>query len=93
MTKRLIEPNSDRAGMSVLILLNVKTGVERAVGVMFKADRKDRGLLLNVCPWCTRPIVFDRKILSQINNLKPQRANAEKLQPASNNPEEPQQTQ
>jgi hypothetical protein len=50
------------AGLSVLNLMDLKTGEESVAGVMFKTDRRDRGILLNVCPFCSQPILFDERL-------------------------------
>lgn len=50
--------DSSGAGMSVLNLMNFKTGEESIGGVLFKRDRRDRGIMLNVCPWCAAPIMW-----------------------------------
>ena len=39
-------------GMSALELIDVKTGTTSVGGLVWKNDEKDRGLLLNFCPWC-----------------------------------------
>ena len=49
---RLDDDNSRRKGMSALVLMNMKTGEDRTAGVVWRKDSKDRGLLLNFCPWC-----------------------------------------
>lgn len=46
------------AGLSVLNLLNFKTGEERVGGIVFKRDRRDKGIVLNVCPWCESRIFW-----------------------------------
>lgn len=59
-------------GLAPLVLTNMNTGLQHLAGVMFRTRRinNDPGILLNACPWCTRPLVFDLK-------LKSQRANGE----------------
>lgn len=35
------------------------------IGIMYKVDAKDKGLMLNVCPFCSEPIDYfrqDRKL-------------------------------
>lgn len=40
---------------------NLKTSEERFLGVAYATDRKDRGLMLNVCPFCKgAPGYFER---------------------------------
>lgn len=56
------ENNSHMKGLSVLVLMDMKTGKDLPPwGIFFRKDAKDKGLLLNVCPWCTRPIFFGKK--------------------------------
>jgi hypothetical protein len=31
------------------------------IGIMYKVDAKDKGLMLNVCPFCRNPIDFFRQ--------------------------------
>jgi hypothetical protein len=48
-------------GLSVLVLMNLRTGRDLApTGVVFRKSAKDVGLLLNVCPWCRAPIFFGK---------------------------------
>lgn len=42
---------SDR-GLVSIYSENVKTGEPRFLGVAYKINKKDRGLMLNTCPWC-----------------------------------------
>jgi hypothetical protein len=56
MSERLNE--GERAGFSVLTLMNFKSGEARVGGVLFKRSRRDRGIMLNVCPWCASAIFW-----------------------------------
>lgn len=44
--------NARRAGIHVLQLMNMETGTFRTLGPVFRTSAKDRGLVLNFCPWC-----------------------------------------
>ena len=50
-------------GLRELVLTSIKTGRQRVAGVYHKARTKDRGLMLNYCPFCGADIryVDDRK--------------------------------
>jgi len=52
------EDNARRKGLSPLVVTNIRTLDIRVVGVAFKSSPADRGLLLNVCPWCREPILW-----------------------------------
>lgn len=39
-------------GFKALHAINMTTGNFRLLGVAYKQNAKDKGLLLNVCPWC-----------------------------------------
>jgi len=53
--------NEHGKGLSVLHTMNLGTGEERMLGVVYKTSANDKGLLLNVCPWCRRePGYFER---------------------------------
>ena len=53
----LLDRLGDYRGFVVIRVMNTKTGVERELGIAYKNDRKDRGLLLNFCPFCGGNIV------------------------------------
>jgi len=48
--------NAKRKGFVLMVLTNFTTGKTRKDGVCYKQSAKDPGLMLNVCPFCTRPI-------------------------------------
>lgn len=39
-------------GLHASNTLNLETGKVRLLGIAYKTSAKDKGLLLNVCPWC-----------------------------------------
>jgi hypothetical protein len=39
-------------GLVFIKVINLKTGIERELGIAYKTDAKDRGLLINFCPFC-----------------------------------------
>lgn len=58
---REVQRRSDVKGLSLLVLLDVKTGNDHVAGVVYKSDPRKKGILLNVCPWCASPINFMKK--------------------------------
>jgi hypothetical protein len=48
--------NAKRKGFVLMVLTNFTTGKTRKVGVCYKRSAKDPGLMLNVCPFCAKPI-------------------------------------
>lgn len=47
-----IQPNARRRGLAALQLASLDNGGLRTAGVVWKASSTDRGVVLNVCPWC-----------------------------------------
>ena len=43
-----------RRGFNSVTVINIKTGKSRLIGVRYclTAKSKDRGIMLNFCPWC-----------------------------------------
>lgn len=39
-------------GFSATQVINLKTSKTRSIGIKYKTSAKDRGLMLNFCPWC-----------------------------------------
>lgn len=58
MESKLQLDNSQAKGLSALVLFNMKTRTTRTAGVVYKTSARDRGVVLNVCPWCAAPINF-----------------------------------
>lgn len=54
------EANARRKGLSVLMLTHRTTGKARLVGVAFKKNSADRGVMLNSCPWCGAEILWEK---------------------------------
>jgi hypothetical protein len=52
------EDNARRKGLSPVVVTNFRTFETRVVGIAFKSSPADRGLLLNVCPWCKQSILW-----------------------------------
>jgi hypothetical protein len=44
--------NATHKGFSQLLVTNENTDERTVIGVYYKLDFKDKGLMLNVCPWC-----------------------------------------
>lgn len=58
--------NQGCKGLSVANTLNLQSGNFRMLGVVYKSSAKDKGLLLNVCPWCRgEPGYFKRSTESK----------------------------
>ena len=47
-----------RHGFENVNLLNLKTGIMRNIGLRYRLSGKDRGLMLNFCPWCGADIRY-----------------------------------
>lgn len=50
--------NSHRRGLTTVIVTNLHTGKDRLVGVAYRKDAKDRGVMLNTCPFCSASLRF-----------------------------------
>lgn len=60
MTENLDEmANAHKRGLTTIVLMNLSTGNERLAGVAYRKGPKDKGLMLNYCPWCGEPIEED----------------------------------
>lgn len=46
------EANVKQKGLSVMVVTKWQTSESRAVGVVYRTGAKDRGLMVNFCPWC-----------------------------------------
>lgn len=60
--ERALEPvaNSHKKGFHVVMLMHLPTGKERVIGVAYRKAPKDRGLMLNHCPWCNEKILWEK---------------------------------
>jgi hypothetical protein len=47
-----LQDDPHRAGLSVLVLTDLKSGEVRTAGITSKKSAADRGIVLNFCPWC-----------------------------------------
>lgn len=56
MTERLEDMANSRKGLTTIVLTSRTTGNERLAGIAHRKNAKDRGLMLNYCPWCGEPI-------------------------------------
>lgn len=48
--------NERAKGLVALQICNLETGKIRIAGVVYKDAPASKGILLNFCPWCGRPI-------------------------------------
>lgn len=56
--KAEMDPNSRSKGLSELRLMNMTTGKLRTAGIVYRTNARDKGLMLNHCPWCGAAIQF-----------------------------------
>ena len=52
------ENNIRAKGLIRFEVISRKTGQYRVLGVLYKTGARDKGLMLNVCPWCGCNIQF-----------------------------------
>lgn len=45
-------------GFSATEVINLETSKTRSIGIKYKTSAKDRGLMLNFCPWCGGDIQY-----------------------------------
>jgi hypothetical protein len=57
LCQSLSERLGNSKGFVNIRVINVKTGIERELGIAYKINAKDRGLLINFCPFCGGDIV------------------------------------
>lgn len=58
LRSRLTGYNCNGIGLSNVIVTHLKEGTETLVGVVHKTTTKDKGLMLNFCPWCGQAILW-----------------------------------
>jgi len=58
MRTRLQDANVRKKGLSLLVVSSDDKD-NRVIGVVYKTDAHDRGMMLNVCPWCAEPILWE----------------------------------
>lgn len=44
--------NATKKGIILMVLINFKTARSRVVGVSYKSNAKDVGVMFNFCPFC-----------------------------------------
>lgn len=60
--ERLSEsPNAGQRGLTAILLASRSTGETRLAGVAYKKDRRDVGLMINVCPFCGQSLEWSKK--------------------------------
>lgn len=52
LNDRLNDGNARGKGLSGVDLMNLRTMKTSFIGVCYKRSSKDRGLMINFCPWC-----------------------------------------
>ena len=55
------EQNARKKGLSVVELTNFETFKKRVIGICYKTKASARGVMLNVCPRCAEPILWDKE--------------------------------
>jgi hypothetical protein len=50
------ESNERRSGVSVIQVMDFKTGDLRIIGVAARRSARDRPVMFNVCPFCGEPL-------------------------------------
>ena len=80
--RQRLEPlaNEGYKGLIQINLSNFKTRNTTCLGIKYKLNAKDKGLLLNKCPWCGEKIINghlmkreaqDKRIYTFVKNYKP----------------------
>lgn len=60
--QRMVDGNEQGKGLVAIHCFSAQAQKERLLGVAYKTSAKDKGLLLNVCPWCRgEPGYFQRR--------------------------------
>lgn len=58
MDERLSDsPNSRAKGLTMIVSTSLKNGGRKYHGVAYNMGGRDPGLMLNVCPWCAKPLM------------------------------------
>ncbi len=71
MNKKLHpEANAKVKGLIQVNLFNFTTGKESCLGVVYKSDIHDKGLILNLCPWCGEGILNQGKLKQKKRNRR-----------------------
>lgn len=50
------EANQRVKGVVQINITSMQTGNQRIAGIAYRTKASDRGVFLNVCPWCGEPI-------------------------------------
>ena len=53
------EANARKKGIATVVLTSVLGMGSRLIGVAYKKTAKDLGVMLNFCPWCGEPILWE----------------------------------
>jgi hypothetical protein len=61
MAKRIKPPGEGGYGLFTFVLMDWDKIKERTVGVIYKETARDRGLVLNYCPFCGEKIDWFRE--------------------------------
>lgn len=71
MLRKVIH-NDNGKGLVAVHTERLSTGEEFFLGVAYKTSARDRGLMLNVCPWCRgEPGTFARAVAKQAEGTEP----------------------
>lgn len=51
-----------KTGFNTVTTINLRSGKTRLIGIVYRRNAKDRGLMLNVCPWCGSDLQFFNEV-------------------------------
>lgn len=52
------EANAHAKGLTTVVVTTLSTGEDRCIGIAYKLDARDNGMMVNFCPWCGEDIQF-----------------------------------
>jgi hypothetical protein len=55
------EANARQKGLCIVVVTDLQTAKSRVIGVAYKTAANDSGVMLNTCPWCKEPILWDEE--------------------------------
>jgi hypothetical protein len=63
----------ERRGFNTVNVVNLQTGTLRLIGIRYCLSAKDRGVMLNFCPWCGTDISFFEEEKTTVERPQPSR--------------------
>lgn len=58
LSDRLEVSGHSGKGFQAVEVVNFRTGQTQIIGIQYKTHYKDRGIMLNYCPWCGKNILW-----------------------------------